>query len=362
MTRKQTSLSVAALCLSLCLLGAQAQKPAAHGKKPTASAAPPTKAQINSALITAILQRSPEQVRDLLKRGADPNTISDGNPALGLAAMAGPKELLGPRLNAGPPDIAMVGALLDAGAKVDAVNKLGRTPLAKSITDSSGKICELLLEHHASVDLADKHGVTPLMLAAAEGRGHVMDILLAHNARTEAGQNPLVVQIINQSEGLSAPAEFTRFIGPLRDAAFLKLVAQGADINAKTDGGDSVLAIAILRNNMNYVPFLLDRGANINEKNKDNITPLLYAAHNGKALIVRYLLAHGADPKVVGPDGITALHLGVEQGNFAIVEMLLQKGVDLSPKNAAGKTPLALACEKKLTGIINQLTAAGAKE
>ncbi|MCW3097363.1 MAG: hypothetical protein JWL77_2981 [Chthonomonadaceae bacterium] len=369
MTRKAISLSLgmlSALWFGLNAPQALAQKPTAHSNRPTTQKFSPSKEELNDDLLTAIANRAPAKVRALLKKGADPNIVFEGSTVLILAAASGPKRLSGLRLTAEPADADMVLALLEAGANPNAATKLGRTALANSITDRSGVICELLLDHQASVDLADRHGVTPLMLAAVEGSEHVMDILLAHkanpNARTEDGQNALSVQIINRSEENPEDVQFTGYIGPFRDSAFLKLLDHGADINVKLDSGDTLLMVAISRSNMNYVPLLLEKGADINAQSKDGVTPLLYAAHKGHPQIVRYLLDHGADPKCVGPDGIAALYLGVEQGNFAIVEMLIKKGVALSAKKTDGETALMLARKKKLTGLVNLLIAAGAKE
>jgi ankyrin repeat protein len=127
----------------------------------------------------------------LLDRGADINAAGkhdSGNTALHVAAISG--------------NATMACFLLDQGAKIEATNWLGRTPLlCATASDSTGRIqvIRLLLDYGAKIDAKDKKGRTALHNAVTESRfrGDVtlISLLLGRgadiNARDYKLQTPL---------------------------------------------------------------------------------------------------------------------------------------------------------------------------
>ena len=148
----------------------------------------------------AVKRNDGGQVRELLQRGFDPNTLDpNGKPALILAlheenyavaeALMARPDLNVNQLNPAGESALMMAALrgnlawaerlLARGAKVD---KPGWTPLHYAATGPEPKIVELLLERGAVVDAESPDKTTPLMMAARYGKEDSVTLLLAHGA------------------------------------------------------------------------------------------------------------------------------------------------------------------------------------
>ncbi len=160
-----------------------------------------------TALMIAARAGDVDLVMELLKRGADPNTVNvNGGTPLMFAAISGNdvivEELLvrGATVNAtgsngwnalmvasakGFPDT--VKRLLDSGADINAADVYLWTPLHRAAYENRILTVEALLRHEGvEVDFQDDHGATPLHLAAVRGHQEVVQKLL------EAGADPLL--------------------------------------------------------------------------------------------------------------------------------------------------------------------------
>ena len=73
------------------------------------------------------------------------------------------------------------------------------------------------------------------------------------------------------------------------------LIEAGANLDAKTSGGDSCLAWAVRSGSLDVVRALLAAGADVN-LTSDAVTPLMEAAREGNEQLVDCLLEYGADP------------------------------------------------------------------
>jgi ankyrin repeat protein len=119
------------------------------------------------------------------------------------------------------------------------------------------------------------------------------------------------------------------------------LLANGADVNDKTDGGDSLLETTVNLGDREMVEFLLDHGADVNSRDNHGGTPL----NEAKANVVELLLAHGANLEArddaEGGGGDTPL-VGADR---AKAELLLAHGADVNAKDKAGLAPLHFAAQ-----------------
>ena len=105
----------------------------------------------------AALTGNAEKVKELLKKGADPNTQDKyGNTPLHMAASGG--------------YVDVVRLLLKRGVDPNARDKDSRTPLHEAAYWGRLDVVKLFLVYGADPTVKDKDGRTPLDLARAEGR------------------------------------------------------------------------------------------------------------------------------------------------------------------------------------------------
>lgn len=167
---------------------------------------------------------------------------------------------------------AIVGLLLDKGANLEARDVLGFTPLIRAATDEGMAIVRpslpihahrtvkprymqkavlsLLLDKGAKIEAMDELGKRPLMFAAASRHDAVVQLFVDKgaevNARDLFGQTPLF---------LAAAAGGYETVQILLDA--------GADIEAKATIGMTALQAAVHQGNTGVVRLLVDNGAKL---------------------------------------------------------------------------------------------------
>jgi ankyrin repeat protein len=184
------------------------------------------------SFVQAVAIDRSDQVRAMLARGMDPNTVDpNGDPVLLVAARAGWQTTLN--------------ALLGAGAKVDAPNHFGDRPITVAALGGHLAIVKILYAHGA---LLDAPGWTPLAYAATTGQ-----------------------------------TEVARY-----------LVDAGANVNALSPNGTTALMMAVRGGYAPVVDLLLAHGADVNLHNENGATALSWAVRGGYDGIARALRAHGA--------------------------------------------------------------------
>jgi ankyrin repeat protein len=177
-----------------------------------AAALPVHAQQVLDELIAAVTNDRAADVRRLLARGVDPDSVDpNGDPMLVLAARNGSSgavdallagrarpDLANPRgdtamlIAALKGNLALVRRLHTAGAKLDGP---GWTPLIYAATGGHEPVVRYLLEQGARIDAASPNGTTALMMAVREHRVDIADLLLARGAdpmrRNDAGLTAL---------------------------------------------------------------------------------------------------------------------------------------------------------------------------
>ena len=139
------------------------------------------------------------------------------------------------------------------------------------------------------------------------------------------------------------------------------LLAKGADVNGKVEGGITALHMAAGLGNTEAARVLLKNGARINVKTDEGMTPLAFAASSGKADMVRLLIENGAKVKEKGDAGETALHWAAGKGHFAVARILIAKGASVDEQTYAGWTPLHWAAIHGKIEVSRLLIGNGAK-
>src|SRR5713101_9572583 len=98
----------------------------------------------------------------------------------------------------------------------------------------------------------------------------------------------------------------------------------GANINSRSNGS-MPLFIAAGEGRSDVVRYLLAEGADVNAREQFGDTALTEAAYYGHVALVKELLAHGADINAVGNDG-TALDIALNRSNAAVADLLRHHG------------------------------------
>ena len=138
-----------------------------------------------------------------------------------------------------------------------------------------------------------------------------------------------------------------------RDAV-RRLVAGGADVNARNDAGATALMWAV--DDPDIARLLVDRGADVNARSDDARTPLIIAAgRHGSAAVVKLLLDHGADASATAPgqgDKTSPLLEASLAGDADTLRLLLDAGAALKP---AGFVALAFALHADCRACVDLL-------
>ncbi|MEO8218721.1 MAG: ankyrin repeat domain-containing protein [Acidobacteriota bacterium] len=112
------------------------------------------------------------------------------------------------------------------------------------------------------------------------------------------------------------------------------LIAEGANVNARDEYGQSILMTASDTGSAELVKLLVDAKADVNIGNEYKITPLSSAAEQGHLDIVQLLLASGAKVNARSTAGGTALQVAVLRGYADIVRALIDAGADVQRDKA----------------------------
>jgi ankyrin repeat protein len=138
------------------------------------------------------------------------------------------------------------------------------------------------LQNGADVNAWDKHGETPLNWAA------VSDTL---NGCLDVAQI-----LIEKGAGMTTLMRIMTmdFFGGYGLDMVKFLLAHGADVDARAEGGVTLLMMATGMGKLGMVKFLVAEGANVNARNIDGHTPIMLATGKGHPDIVEFLKQHGA--------------------------------------------------------------------
>ena len=100
------------------------------------------------------------------------------------------------------------------------------------------------------------------------------------------------------------------------------------------------LEVAISSGNLAEFKRLVESGADVNALSEDGGSLLSSAGFHGRLEHARFLLQNGAKPTGRNRDGNTPLHVAAFMGRFEIVKLLLSKGAKTSLRNKKGESSI----------------------
>lgn len=137
------------------------------------------------------------------------------------------------------------------------------------------------------------------------------------------------------------------------------LLDHRARVRVRNQYGDTPLMLASLRGNLEIAKLLAAAGAEINHP---GWTPLIYAAFEGHAKVVDFLIKQGAQVNALAPNQATALMLAARNGHAEAVKLLLDANANTNIATPDGATAIKWAKESGHTKVVELLKKAGANE
>ena len=240
--------------------------------------------------------------------------------------------------------------LLDHGAKVEATDPFGQTPLHLAVFVQQLSAI-LLLAKHGKCDLSPRNNAdfTPLMWAADNSLKETVKILLKLGADPSVATGEGCVPLL--------------FAAREQNVDVMRLFLQfGADPCAAAEDGESPLYISCQHGPVEAAKLLIEKAADLTVRYKiSGDTPLLAAiGRKNQHETAKALIAAGADISLSNDDHCTPLHMAAYQGGESLTKLLISMGADISGRTVKqGLTPFACAVNSKCYPVAQFLADAG---
>ena len=200
------------------------------------------------------------------------------------------------------------------------------TPLVAAMAGRHFQIVDHLCQNGADVNVRRDDGETPLYSAAWFGDLEIVQALLDYKVDVNARDYDSWTAMHCVSGG-----NLIHYNNPqlLPNIARL-LLEHGADVNTRTNHGQTPLHVAAEYGRVEVVYVLLEHGANVDAEDNSGRTPLHTHCHTAvdykNTEVVRVLLEHGANVGAEDNEGKTAFHIASVNGMDEVMNLLSKHG------------------------------------
>lgn len=201
-----------------------------------------------------------------------------------------------------------------------AMKATNETVLSYAAGNDETEIVRLLLENGADAKLTDPESRgSSLHRASMGGSTESIEMLVAQganvNGKTDLGETPIYGAITEYA------IRDDNEEGPIEESAIECLLKHGANVNVQNSRGMTPLMWAAIKNEepeaATVISRLLKQGADVQPQDEEGESALIDAAQYGKPESVRILLQHGAKADMQDQEGMTALIHAVDRAKEA---------------------------------------------
>ena len=231
--------------------------------------------------------------------------------------------------------------MIDNDAQINTVNKFGDSAVIRAAFNGHRTTVDKLFANDADPNVAGIGGMTGLMWAAYWGEKEIVQSFIANGARRDlvskvgnnAGQwaklrgHDDIAEMLGGGDGFvttdSIDAELLRAVQANDDTEVLRVLAHGANPDAKDENGDPSIVVATRLGFKQVVKALLSYRANADALGSDGLSVLMIASQLGLLEVVEPLLIAGAS-RATTINNNTAESLAKAAGYTDVVEALQQ--------------------------------------
>ena len=325
------------------------------------------------ALMIAAEQGYPDIVHQLLKYGADPNSICNINGSTALHFVVGsPTETLHKdNKEKTAIKLAIIQQLIEKGANIINIqNEDGLTALMMATDKGLSEVVELLLQNGAHPNIHSNKGWTALMCACGHGNSKVAKSLLRYNANPQlvdndgftatihalcSGNKGLAYELVND-RAFSQNELKCLLIMNLLEGDLTEAISRLDDITDLTTDKKELLISCVVGSLEDVISKLHESGLHPDTPLVGGLTLLMIASSCGYIELVEYLVIMEGDinQRDIFWKYTPLFYAILGSKSNEIVELLLENGADINAV-AGNQTPLDMANSSPVENLISSL-------